>query len=60
MYVSVWKCIKYTVYLLHVSATHVAIFRDVLYKEYIHRNITYEIFFLMHLYKDDHMSDWNM
>jgi hypothetical protein len=39
MHISVWKYITHTVYLLHVSATHVVIFREVHYKEYIHRNI---------------------
>jgi len=29
-----------TVFILHVSATHVTIFREVLYKGLIHRNIT--------------------
>jgi len=32
--------ITYTAYLLHVSANDVAIFREVHYKGYIHRNIT--------------------
>jgi hypothetical protein len=40
MHVSEWKCIMHSVYLLHVSATHVAIFREVHYREYIHRNVT--------------------
>jgi hypothetical protein len=40
MHISVRKCIIHTVHLLHVSATHVAIFKEVHYKEYIHRNIT--------------------
>jgi hypothetical protein len=37
------KVYVHTAYLLHVSATHVAIFRELHYKEYIHRNIT-EVF----------------
>jgi hypothetical protein len=44
------KYIIHTVYLLHVSATHVAIFREVHYKEYIHRNIT-DFLEPMHRYK---------
>jgi hypothetical protein len=31
----------HTVYLLHVSATHVAILREVYYKGQIHRNFTF-------------------
>jgi hypothetical protein len=41
MNVSVWKYIPNAVYLLHVSATHVAIFREVYYKGYIHTSLTY-------------------
>jgi hypothetical protein len=40
IYISVLKYIIHTVYLLHVPAKHVAIFREVHYKAYIHRNIT--------------------
>jgi hypothetical protein len=43
MHISVWKYTIHTVYTLHVSATYVAIFSEVHYKEYIHRNIT-EVF----------------
>jgi hypothetical protein len=38
-----WKYILHTVYLLHVSDTHVAIFREVRYKEQIHRNIAHGV-----------------
>ena len=41
MQVSVIKYIIHTVYLLHVSATHMAIFTEMRYKEYLHRNITF-------------------
>ena len=34
------KYIIHTVYFLHVSATHVTIFREVYYKGQIHRDIT--------------------
>jgi hypothetical protein len=37
-------------YFLHVSAAHVAIFREVHYKEYIHRTIT-KVFEPLHGYK---------
>jgi hypothetical protein len=37
---SVWKCIIHTIYLLHVSATHVAISSEVHYKECVYRNFT--------------------
>ena len=50
MQVSVWKYIIHTVYLLHVTATHVVIFMEVHYKEYIHRNIT-DFLEPMHRYK---------
>jgi len=40
MPLSVWECIIHTVYLLHVLFTHMAIFREVHYKGYIHQNIT--------------------
>jgi hypothetical protein len=40
MHVSVWKCIIQTVYLLHVSATHAAIFKEVHYKECINGSVT--------------------
>jgi hypothetical protein len=36
MHINVQKCIIHTVYPLHVSAIHVAIFREVDYKEYKH------------------------
>jgi hypothetical protein len=36
----VCEYIIHTVYYLHVSAIHVAIFREVLYKGYIHLNVT--------------------
>jgi len=38
--ICVSECIIHTVYLLHVSVTHMAIFTEVHYKGYIHRNIT--------------------
>jgi hypothetical protein len=34
IHVSVWKFIIHTLYLLHVSATHVAIYSDLHYKGY--------------------------
>jgi hypothetical protein len=34
--------VLHTVYLLHVSATHVAIFREVRYKGYIFREVYYK------------------
>jgi hypothetical protein len=40
MHVRVWMYIIQTVYPLHASATHVAIFREMRYKGQIYRNIT--------------------
>jgi len=37
---SVWECMIHTVYLLHVSVIHMAIFREVHYRGHVHRNIT--------------------
>ena len=48
--VSVWKYVIHTVYLLHVSATHVTIFKEVHYNGQIQRNITY-VFEPVHIYK---------
>jgi len=50
MHISVLKYIIYTLCLLHVSATHVAVFREVHYKEWIHGNIR-EFFEPMYRYK---------
>jgi hypothetical protein len=47
MHISVWKYIIHTVYFQRVSATHVTIFREVHYKEWIHRNIR-QVFEPMH------------
>jgi hypothetical protein len=43
MHIRVLKYIIHTIYILHVSATNVAIIREMHYKEYMHRNIT-EVF----------------
>jgi hypothetical protein len=43
MHFSLWKYILNILYLLDVSATHVAIFREVHYQEYVYKNIT-EVF----------------
>jgi len=40
MHVSVWRYIINIVHLLHVSATHVAIFREMSYTAWLHRDIT--------------------
>jgi hypothetical protein len=40
MHISVGKYAIHIVYLLHVSATHVAIFREVHYEGCVHRNVT--------------------
>jgi len=50
MHVSVCVYIIHTVYLLHVSATDVAIFKEVHYKGLIHQNIT-EVSEPMHRYE---------
>jgi hypothetical protein len=39
MHIGVWNSIIHTVYRLHVSATHVIIFREMHYKRQKHRNI---------------------
>ena len=40
MHTSERKYIIHILYILHVSATHVAIFRDVHYNGYVHADIT--------------------
>jgi len=40
MHLNVWTYIVNTVFLLHVSVTHVATVREVHYKERIHRDMT--------------------
>jgi hypothetical protein len=49
-HVTVWKCVIHTVYLLHVSATHVAIFREVHDRKYMYLTLT-EFMEAMHRYK---------
>jgi hypothetical protein len=54
------KCIIHTVYLLRVSATHVANFREVHYKGYKNITISMYVSSVMHLSEDGHMSGRNM
>jgi len=49
MHISVRRYFIHTVYLLHVSATHLSVIRDVHYKEWEHRNVT-DVFVLLHSY----------
>jgi hypothetical protein len=48
MQVGVWKYIIHNVYLLHVSANHMAIWKEVHYKGYI--EILQKFFYPMHRY----------
>ena len=50
MQVNVWKYIINTAYLPHVSATHVAILREISYTGWVHRDIT-NVCELMNRYK---------
>jgi hypothetical protein len=56
MHVSVWKYITHTVCLLHISATYVAILREVHYKGKIHRNVK-EVSEPKHRYKILHFKN---
>jgi hypothetical protein len=56
MRVSVWQYLIFTIYFLHVLATHVPILREEHYKGYIHQNIT-EVFGPLHRYQTLNIKD---
>jgi hypothetical protein len=67
MHISVWKCIVHAVYIPHISATHVAIFREIKFNilylcisSINCCNISMYVFFVIHLSEDGHMSGRNM